>query len=149
MDTTTDTIRDPQGAGSLPRELCFELLEPVFDDNDVVGRTAPDRPNHQEPAVVRGHRILLGKSAGCVSRSLKEYRRAPDCEGRIGINFDCHEVAGRVAIEQLRTAMGPERLRAATGRNGPLPRTRVRKGHYVDLVLPALVGAVGQPSPIE
>src|SRR5438105_14793027 len=85
MDTTTDTSLDPQGAGSLPRELCFELLEPVFNDDQLVGRAGLQWPNHQEAPVVWGHGVLRVKSEGCESRGRKEYRSAAERECRTGI----------------------------------------------------------------
>src|SRR2546423_14396078 len=145
MDTTTDTIRDPQGAGSLSRDLCFELLDPVLNDNDVVGRPCLQRPNHQEPLAIRRHRILRGVSGRFVSGGGKEYCRAPDRERQIGIYPHYHEIARRVAIKQFCPTMRPDWLRSAARRNLPLARARIRKLRYIDLVPSALVGRVRQP----
>src|SRR5437868_6083517 len=149
MDTTTDTSRDPQGAGSLPRELRFELLEPVFNDDQLVGRAGLQWPDHQEPLVIRGHRVLWGESVRFVSGSGKECCRAPDRELQIGIYPSCHEIAGSITVEQLRSAMGPDRLRSAASGNFPLDRARIRELAYINLVPSALVGGVRQPSSVR
>src|SRR5882724_12902991 len=87
-------------ASSSPR-LRPELLEPILNDDQLVGRAGFQRPNHQEALVVRGHGVLRVESEGCESRGRKEYRSAAERECRTGIYLYCHKVARGVAIEQL------------------------------------------------
>src|SRR2546421_7316743 len=88
-----DTVK----ATSFPR-LRPELLEPILDDDQFVGRAGLQRPNHQEALVVRGHGVLRVKSEGCESRGRKEYRSAAERECRTGIYLYCQKVARGVAI---------------------------------------------------
>jgi hypothetical protein len=72
MDTTTDTIAIPsKRGGSLP-QLRLELLEPILNDDQLVGRVSRYRPNHQEAPVVFLRRWSL-ESTG----KLEQYQVAP------------------------------------------------------------------------
>src|SRR5205823_269942 len=131
---------------SLPRLL--ELLEPVLNDDQLVGRAGLQRPNHKEAPVVRGHSVLWGKSERRESGSRKKCCSTAERECRTGIYLDRNEVPRGVAIEQLGPAMGPDRLRTAARRDLPLPRASVWKWDHVDLVLAGFVREVSQPSPV-
>src|SRR2546423_15510904 len=133
--------------GSSPR-LRLQFLEPVLNDDQLVGRAGLQRPNHKEAPVVRGHSVLWGKSERVESRSRKKRCSTAERKCRTGIYLDRHEVPRGVAIEQLAPAMGPERLRTAARRDLPLSRASVWKWDYIDLVLAGLVRDVRQPSPV-
>src|ERR1700694_1328057 len=96
---------------SSPR-LPIQLLEPVLDDDQLVGRARRHRPDHQETLGVRCHIILWAQQVEGRTEfpSRKKDRRAAERERRLSPYLDGNEVAGRVPVEQFAPAMSPDRL---------------------------------------
>src|SRR5690348_3110932 len=134
------------GATSLLRLL--QLLEPVFDDDQLVACAGLQWANEQEAPVVRCHGVLRVKSVGCEFRGRKQYRGVAEREPGTGTYRYRHEIPRAVAIEQLAPAMRPHWLRSSGCRNRPLCRACVWKRDHVDLVLAGLVRDVRQPSSV-
>jgi hypothetical protein len=150
MDTTTDTIRDPQANVSVHfRDFALSSSNQFSTTMRLSGVPVASGRIIKEPPIVWRHSILRIQLVGGESRGRKECCGATQRECRISLYHDRHQIPGAVAVEQLSPAMGPERFRSAVRRDRPLCGARVWEWYDVNLKLTGLIRGVCQPAAVN
>src|SRR5262245_1257886 len=121
-------------------QLLMAIGNPGHHESDSSRLRTLDRLIHKEAGTVPVHREIARPGVGRPQRRLnpgaKEHAGKSRTERESGCNFNAHQIALQVHIEEFQAVAPPLRLPAATGGHDPLPLT-ARK--TPDVYFPAAV----------